>query len=125
MIDHITIDVNNLEESKKFYKKAFVPFGYKISYEEKGEFLSFDIGNGALFIIRQYKGHSPLTSCHIAFRAENPDKVHDFYKVALEAGGKDNGKPGPRPQYTENYYACFIYDPNGHNIEAVFDKWEK
>ena len=122
MIDHITIDVNDLEESKQFYQKAFVPFGYKVRFEEKGVFVSFDTGNGTLFIIRQYKGKFPLTSCHVAFRAKSPSMVHVFYKAALEAGGKDNGEPGPRPQYTVNYYACFIYDPSGHNIEAVFDK---
>jgi predicted lactoylglutathione lyase len=56
---------------------------------------------------------------HIAFRAGNRKKVDEFYKAALAAGGKDNGKPGRRPEYHENYYGAFVLDPDGHNIEAV------
>jgi catechol 2,3-dioxygenase-like lactoylglutathione lyase family enzyme len=56
---------------------------------------------------------------HIAFRADNRETVDEFYKAALSAGGKDNGKPGLRPDYHENYYGAFVLDPDGHNIEAV------
>jgi catechol 2,3-dioxygenase-like lactoylglutathione lyase family enzyme len=121
LIDHITIRVANLQQSKSFYEKAFEPLGYKISFGEEGVFWAFDIGSGCLFEIAQFTGKSPLTNVHIAFRVDHSDKVHEFYLAALEAGGKDNGKPGPRPNYTKNYYACFVLDPDGHNIEAVFD----
>ncbi len=50
--------------------------------------------------------------------------VQGFYKAALKVGGKDNGEPGPRPNYTKNYYACFVHDFDGHNIEAVFDIYD-
>ena len=122
MIDHVTISVSNLEHSKRFYEKAFLPLGYKISFGEKGVFWAFDIGKG-LFEISQHNSEGHLTSFHIAFRVGDKSKVQEFYKAALEAGAKDNGVPGPRPQYTENYYACFILDPDGHNIETVFDLW--
>jgi predicted lactoylglutathione lyase len=56
---------------------------------------------------------------HIAFVAEHRRQVDAFYRAALEAGGKDNGAPGPRPHYHPNYYAAFVIDPDGHNIEAV------
>ncbi len=121
MIDHITIYVNDLKESKSFYEKAFIPLGHKVSFGKEGVFWAFDIGNGTLFEITQYEGESPLTNCHVAFRAGNIENVQEFYRLALEAGARDNGKPGPRPRYTENYYACFVYDPSGHNIEVMFD----
>ena len=56
---------------------------------------------------------------HLAFRAENRQQVEAFHRAALEAGGKDNGAPGPRPHYDANYYAAFVIGPDGHNIEVV------
>lgn len=119
MIDHVLIYVNDLVKSKDFYQQVFVPFGYSISFGEEGRFWSFDIGQGALFEIANYHGDE-LTPCHIAFRAENHSQVREFYEAALKAEGKCNGAPGLRPQYTEHYYAAFVIDPSGHNIEAVF-----
>jgi catechol 2,3-dioxygenase-like lactoylglutathione lyase family enzyme len=57
---------------------------------------------------------------HLAFRAENRQQVDAFHRAALEAGGKDNGAPGLRPQYSGNYYAAFVIGPDGHNIELVY-----
>lgn len=121
MIDHVTIPVFDLMQSKIFYEKAFLPFNYKISFGENSKFWAFDTGNGTLFEISQYKNTHKLTPFHIAFRAKSQEQVQLFYKAALGAGGKCNGAPGPRPQYTENYYAAFVLDPSGHNIEACFD----
>ena len=121
MIDHVLIYVTDLAESKSFYEKSFASFGYSFAFGEAGKFCSFDIGNGSLFEIAQSKEVGYITPCHIAFRANSKEQVDSFYKLAIEAGAKCNGKPGPRRQYTENYYAAFIIDPNGHNIEAVFD----
>jgi len=121
MIDHIMIYVNDLPRSKVFYENAFIPLDYKVSFGEDEKFWSFDIGNGALFEIGQYKGVDNLTACHIAFRVKSQEQVQQFYEEALAAGGKCNGAPGPRPQYTENYFAAFVIDPSGHNIEAVYD----
>ncbi len=119
MIDHVTVPVKDLVISKHFYEKAFAPFNYKISFGEEGEFWAFDIENGAFFEIAQYKKLNQLTSFHVAFRAKSREQVNQFYKAALAAGGKCNGAPGLRPQYTETYYAAFIIDPSGHNIEMV------
>mgnify|MGYP002626502350 CR=1 FL=1 len=125
MIDHITIRVSDLKNSKDFYEKAFSPLGFKVSFGEEGIFWAFDSGNGTLFEIAQYEGKTPLTPVHVAFRVKDTEKVQEFHRAALGAGAKDNGAPGPRPQYTENYYACFVLDPDGHNIEAMFDVWKK
>lgn len=122
MIDHVTIPVSDLERSKYFYEQAFLPLGYKVSFGEAPYFWAFDIGQG-LFEIARHEGSNPITSFHIAFRVKSHEDVRAFYQAAMKAGAKDNGEPGPRPQYTKNYYACFVLDPDGHNIEAVFDTW--
>jgi catechol 2,3-dioxygenase-like lactoylglutathione lyase family enzyme len=59
---------------------------------------------------------------HVAFRVNSKAEVDVFYRVALEAGGTDNGAPGPRPEYAVNYYACFVLDPDGYNIEAMLNE---
>ena len=56
---------------------------------------------------------------HVALRVAERTLVHEFHRAGLEAGGRDNGEPGPRPQYHPNYYAAFLLDPDGNNIEAV------
>ncbi len=121
MIDHITILVLDLINSKTFYERTFMPLGYKIAFGEEGKFWAFGLDKGTLFEIAQSEGTIHLTPCHIAFRVKSQEQVKQFYEAALAAGGKCNGAPGPRPQYTESYYAAFIIDPSGHNIEAVFD----
>lgn len=123
MIDHVTIKVANLEKSREFYENTFKPLGYKVSFGEEGVFHAFDIGKGCLFEIAQYQGTGQITSVHVAFRAPSREHVKQFHEAAIAAGGIDNGAPGPRPNYTENYYACFVFDPDGHNVEAIFDHW--
>ena len=120
MIDHVTIQVSNVAKSKIFYEKAFKALSYKLSFGEDDIFYAFDLGDNYLFEIAQYKGETTITSSHIAFRVNSIEEVNEFYEAALQAGAKDNGKPGLRPEYADNYYACFVYDPDGHNIEAVF-----
>lgn len=122
MIDHIEIPVSDLKLSRAFYEKAFLPLGFKVSFGEEGRFWAFNLAGKGLFEIYQAKG--PFTKIHVAFRVKTRDSVHEFYDAAIEAGAEDNGPPGPRPKYTPNYYACFVFDPDKHNIETVHDKWE-
>lgn len=65
-------------------------------------------------------GTPPESGIHLAFTAASEGEVGQFYREALAAGGKDNGEPGLRAHYAPNYYAAFVYDPDGHNVEAVF-----
>ena len=120
MIDHVTIFVGDLDKSKAYYEKSLEPLGYKLSFGKEDIFWAFDIGNKCLFEIAQYKGDSPLITTHIAFRATRREQVEAFHKSSILAGGKCNGAPGLRPQYTKNYYAAFVHDPDGHNIEAMY-----
>jgi catechol 2,3-dioxygenase-like lactoylglutathione lyase family enzyme len=122
MIDHMTIPVSNLEKSRDFYEKAFLPLGFKVSFGKEGNFWAFDLAGRGLFEIRQE--NNPFTKIHVAFRVQTRESVHGFHISAMQAGATDNGGAGPRPDYTPNYYACFVFDPDGHNIEAVHDKWQ-
>jgi len=122
MIDHITIEVSDLNKSKLFYERAFAPLGYSLSFGKEGIFWAFDVGQGCLFEIQHSGEKPPLTHLHVAFRAASRAEVDAFYRTALEAGAEDNGAPGPRPDYTENYYACFVLDPDGYNIEAMINE---
>ena len=121
MIDHVTLQVSDLAKSKLFYETAFAALGYRLAFGEPGIFWAFDIDDG-LFEIMQAKQAAPLTRAHVAFRVKSRVDVDEFYRAALAAGGRDNGAPGPRPQYTPNYYACFVFDPDGYNIEAMIDE---
>lgn len=123
MIDHVTIAVSDLQKSKLFYEQAFAPLGYKVAFGNEGRFWAFDIGDG-LFEIQHWDSPPPLTHLHLAFRVKSRAEVRAFHQAALAAGAQDNGEPGPRPDYTENYYACFVLDPDGYNIEAMIDSAE-
>lgn len=116
MIDHIGIDVQNYEKSKAFYADALAPLGYELIMEVQGR-AGFGAGGKPDFWFQGVKQTTP--NIHVAFRADNRAKVRAFYEAALKAGGKDNGPPGIREIYHPNYYGAFVYDLDGHNIEAV------
>jgi catechol 2,3-dioxygenase-like lactoylglutathione lyase family enzyme len=119
MFDHVKFGVSDFEASKAFYLKALGPLGVTIVSEgipSYGVEMAPPEGKVSLclFETRQAPAH-----LHIAFAAASREQVDAFYRAALEAGGKDNGAPGLRPNYHANYYAAFVVDPDGHNIEAV------
>jgi catechol 2,3-dioxygenase-like lactoylglutathione lyase family enzyme len=122
MLDHIGFPVTDFARSKAFYARVLEPLGFKLLVEVN---LSDDGEDG-------YAGFGPdrphfwvgtgkplAGRLHVAFAAKNRAEVQAFYAAALAAGGIDNGAPGLRPHYHENYYAAFVLDPDGHNIEAV------
>ena len=123
MIDHTGINVTDVALSKKFYESALATLGYVIRLD-----LQHAVGYGAKdpgdgddpggdFWISEGEPFVPRT--HIAFRANSVEQVVAFYDAALDAGAKDNGAPGLRPQYHEGYFAAYVFDPDGYNIEAV------
>jgi catechol 2,3-dioxygenase-like lactoylglutathione lyase family enzyme len=112
-----------MNASREFYEKSLAPLGIKVLMEITPEMtggtdshLGFGIDHPHFWI---GTGKPGTTSVHVAFRAANRNLVDAFYKAALTAGGRDNGKPGTRPVYHENYYAAFVLDPDGNNVEAV------
>jgi catechol 2,3-dioxygenase-like lactoylglutathione lyase family enzyme len=118
MFDHILLKVKDLKASKRFYTAALAPLGFQVEYEGDGGVAFGPKGAPALWLAEG----APNGPMHVAFVAKTRDAVKDFYTAALPAGGKDNGKPGPRPQYSANYYGGFVKDPDGNNIEAVCHK---
>ncbi|MCR9277028.1 MAG: VOC family protein [Pseudomonadaceae bacterium] len=119
MLDHVTIAVRDLQGSKRFFERAFQPLGYRVAFGEEGVFWAFDVGEGTLFEIREAGENETVTRCHVAFRVGKEQQVRAFHDAAIAAGGTDNGGAGLRPNYSEHYFACFVLDPDGHNIEAV------
>jgi catechol 2,3-dioxygenase-like lactoylglutathione lyase family enzyme len=117
MLDHVTIGVSNIEQSKEFYDRALGPLGITRLYAEGEGFAGYGIGRKAFFWIGWRD--TPQTGAHIAFTAQDRAVVDRFHREAIAAGGRDNGKPGMRPNYHPNYYGAFVLDPDGHNIEAV------
>lgn len=116
VIDHLSIGVSDLAKSKKFYEAALKPLGYQVKFEmDHG--VCFGADDGDLWIIK-----SEPSKIHLAFRAEERAIVDQFYQAAMAADGVDNGAPGLRPQYHENYYGAFVFDPDGYNVEAVCRK---
>lgn len=116
MLDHIGLDVGNIQKSKAFYLKALAPLGYSI-FMEWEKWVGFAVEDKPDFWLKA--GEKVTSAIHIAFRAENRKLVNQFYDAAIAAGGKDNGKPGIREVYHPHYYGAFVLDPDGHNIEAV------
>ncbi len=122
MLDHIGFPVTDFARSKAFYTRVLEPLGFKLIVEVN---LS-DEGDDGYAGFGPDRPHfwigtgKPLAGrLHVAFTAKNRAEVQAFYAAALAAGGIDNGAPGLRPHYHENYYAAFVLDPDGHNIEAV------
>jgi catechol 2,3-dioxygenase-like lactoylglutathione lyase family enzyme len=118
MFDHVKIGVSNFEESKKFFLKALGPLGVVVAAEGEPSYGIELISDSKTSFILFQSGHKPAP-LHLAFTASNRKQVDAFYRAALEAGGKDHGAPGVRPNYNANYYAAFVIGPDGHNIEAV------
>jgi catechol 2,3-dioxygenase-like lactoylglutathione lyase family enzyme len=116
MLDHIIISVADYPASRAFYEKALAPLGYHVVMEMQGA-AGFGILEKPDFFIRQ--GEAVAPTIHLAFTSRDRETVDAFHAAALEAGGKDNGAPGLRPDYHPNYYGAFVFDPDGHNIEAV------
>ena len=111
LIDHCHIVVRDLDAAKAFYKAVLGIVKPQVEIHDGPEFLQAD----ELFI----STGEPLSHIHLAFQAVDRDIVHRFHAQGLEAGGRDNGAPGERA-YHPGYYAAFLYDPDGNNIEAVF-----
>lgn len=117
LIDHLQLVVSDLEASKRFYLATLGSLGIPLGGEGPGFFWMDE-----LFVSSQESiaAQGELTGrAHFAFQAANRLQVEEFYRAGLESGGKDNGPPGQRP-YHPGYFAAFLLDPDGNNVEAVF-----
>jgi catechol 2,3-dioxygenase-like lactoylglutathione lyase family enzyme len=118
MIDHTAVNVTDLGAAKAFYARALEPLGYSLMFEA-GDYLGFgDEGGPSFGVVRR----EPVGGGHVAFASPDRATVDRFHVAAAAAGGEGNGPPGLRTHYHEHYYAAFVRDADGNNIEAVCQK---
>jgi catechol 2,3-dioxygenase-like lactoylglutathione lyase family enzyme len=111
MLDHVHVRVRDLGASKRFYRAALEALGLGLTREMEHAFVADELYVSA--------DGEPTSGLHLAFQAPSPETVERFHKAAVAAGGRDNGGPGER-NYHPGYYAAYVLDPDGNNIEAVF-----
>lgn len=119
MIDHVSIGVRNITAARRFYDAALTPLGVKCLSEGAGS-LGYGEQSPRFWVSATER---PVTAdeksgLHFCFTAKTRAAVDAFHAAAVRAGGRDNGKPGVRPEYDKNYYAAFVVDPDGYRIEA-------
>ncbi|MBJ7500468.1 MAG: VOC family protein [Sphingopyxis sp.] len=117
MLDHVTVAVTDFARSRAFYDRALAPLGIVRLFADGESAAGYGRDGKAFFWIAQQDRHPSQT--HVAFVAPNHDAIAAFYEAATANGGRDNGPPGPRAQYHDRYFAAFVLDPDGNNIEAV------
>lgn len=129
MLHHISFSVSNIERSAAFYDAVRATLGYVRVWDdlrpgEPDQAVGYGIAGGGdkLAIKLRPEGQRPPgPGFHLAFAAPDRRSIARFHAAALAHGGRDNGAPGPRPDYGPHYYAAFVVDPDGHHIEAVFN----
>jgi catechol 2,3-dioxygenase-like lactoylglutathione lyase family enzyme len=123
MLDHIGFPVSDYERAKRFYQAALAPLGITLLFEvtaaQTGSESHAGFGTPGRPFFWIGTGPRPAQSVHVAFAAADRATVGAFHQAALAAGGTDNGAPGLRPHYHADYYAAFVRDPDGNNIEAA------
>jgi catechol 2,3-dioxygenase-like lactoylglutathione lyase family enzyme len=116
-VAHVAINVGEWDAARRFYEELLAQFGYRVVYEEEGAVAYFADAGGLDFGIGR---RDPVGGAHVAFECADRAAVDRFHETALGAGGRDNGAPGIRAKYDSGYYAAYVLDPDGNNIEAVF-----
>ncbi len=116
-LDHLNIHVRDMKLSRAFYEAVLLPFGYEVVRDIGDVAVGFGDANYAVLALVREK--EKILTTHLAFRVDSRSKVDMFYSLALDAGASGNGEPGTRPHYHEHYYAAFVRDPDGHNLEFV------
>lgn len=117
MYDHVGIRTQNLDVSARFYADVMATLGHVEGYRDASTVGFGPAGAPALWL--HHVERKPASGVHIAFRAATTGQVDAFHRAALAAGGRDNGAPGLRPSYGPTYYAAFVIDPDGNNVEAM------
>ena len=117
MFDHVGLKVRDLDASVRFYGAALGPLGYEVITQDESTAAFGAGGSYSLWLYADAKlAHSLV---HLAFIAPSRAAVDGFYRDGLKARGRDNGAPGLRQDYSPSYYAAFLLDPDGNNVEAV------
>ncbi|MDF1643752.1 MAG: VOC family protein [Pseudomonadales bacterium] len=121
MFSHVTIGSRNPNEASKFYDEVLSTLGIDTLFNVDGAVAYGEPTGPKTFILKPFNGESPIpgNGGHIAYLADSRDQVDAFYAAALKLGGTDEGAPGLRPQYHQNYYGAYVRDPEGNKLQAV------
>jgi catechol 2,3-dioxygenase-like lactoylglutathione lyase family enzyme len=130
MFDHLSLGVSNLTQSVKFYDSALKPLGVNQMFVmgDQGIAAYSGFGGVTFWLYAKNSANQPLNAVipsprfHLAFKAKSRAAVDAFYQGAIDHGGEDEGKPGIRHHYHPNYYAAYVFDPDGYKLEAVCHK---
>jgi catechol 2,3-dioxygenase-like lactoylglutathione lyase family enzyme len=117
VFDHIGLQVKDLAASMRFYEAALAPLGFVLCSRDETSAGFGPKDAPALWLYADKQ--APAMRTHVAFRADTRKAVDQFYASGANSGGSDNGKPGVRADYSPTYYAAFLRDPDGNNVEAV------
>lgn len=117
MYDHIGLKVKDMKASARFYAAALAPLGHVPGSSGEG-YAGFGPKDAPALWLHAFNGKTG-PGAHVCFKAKDRAAVDAFHREGLKAGGKDNGKPGLRKEYSPTYYAAFVIDPDGNNLEAV------
>jgi len=126
ILSHVSVGTANYEAAVAFYDKVMSTLGIpRLFHEPEFQATAYGRQFPEFWVQAPYDGGAPSVGngYHVAFLAENRAAVDAFYQAAIDAGAKDDGEPGTRPQYSEAYYACFVRDLDGHKIEAMY--WDE
>lgn len=123
MIHHVSIGVRDIPAARRFYDRVLGPLGYK-RLSESPESLGYGNDSPVFWVSlsQQPVPADERSGLHICFAAPNREAVDDFHAAGIASGGRDNGRPGLRPDYGPGYYAAFLCDPTGYRIEAYADE---
>jgi catechol 2,3-dioxygenase-like lactoylglutathione lyase family enzyme len=117
VFDHVTVRVADRAASERFFETVLTPLGIDSTYRTNA------ITSWGNFLVTAASPEHPVTTgLHVAFVAPSRDQVDAFWQAGVDAGHRDDGAPGPRPQYSAHYYGAFLRDPDGNSIEAVHDE---
>ncbi len=125
MLDHVSIGVRDVAAARRFFTAALKPLGYKL-LSDGATSLGYGAEQPQLWVLASDRPvpADDKSGLHLCFTARHRKEVDAFHAAALRAGGKDNGKPGLRADYSDSYYAAFVVDPNGYRLEAVCSRSE-
>lgn len=117
IVDHVLFVVSDLEASRRFYRACLEPLGIEELHTQVD---GSNFGREGLDDFAIYLGSPATSAAHVAFDAATKDQVDAFHVAAIASGGRDNGAPKVRTEYSNRYYGAFVLDPDGNNVEAVF-----
>jgi predicted lactoylglutathione lyase len=116
-LDHLSLLVADVARSRHFYELLLAPFGYRVN-RDFGD-VAAGLGDAQYAALALVRCEKPIQPIHLAFRLQSRTEVDAFFSAAIALGARDNGAPGLRLHYHDSYYAGFVLDPDGHNLEAV------